>query len=269
MLHAPPSSYYPALQWLDPAAYADLSFVVLYEPDAALAAPAAYLWAEHAPPSESSSARTPIAPYAAAVLVVSRAFADAALAKAAAAVNDGAALPAGWRVAESDEEAAELAAADRSGSSVAAPASAPEADGDGMDVDEVEVVMPGAQADAAAAAPTLLPGVRSPADAALLAPPEFVFVIDCSGSMGGSRIKAARAALQARQAEAGQVLGIPSPSPPGFPPLPVCSLRSAPCPRAPASRSSASAPTSRPSSPRRPSCPRRRRTWRGSRSCSR
>lgn len=204
----------PSLQWLDPAAYADLSFVILYEPDAALAAPAAYLWAEHAPPSESSSARTPIAPYAAAVLVVSRAFADAALAKAAAAVNDGAALPAGWRVAESDEEAAELAAADRSCSSaVGAPASAaaPEAGGDGMDVDEVEVVMPGAQAGAGPTAPALLPGVRSPADAALLAPPEFVFVIDCSGSMGGSRIKAARAALQARQAEGGRAIRVPSP----------------------------------------------------------
>ncbi len=31
---------------------------------------------------------------------------------------------------------------------------------------------------------------------AVQAPPEFVFVIDCSGSMNGGRIQAARAALQ-------------------------------------------------------------------------
>lgn len=174
----------PKAQWLNPAAYADLSIVVDATPAPGTAsAPGAFLWSELA----VSSSRTPIAPFAAAVLEVKRAFADDVLERAAAVVAgvDCAALPASWRIAESDEEAAELAAADRTARLV------PSIDPEAMALDEVDVVMPGT-----GVVPVRIAGISSPSDATLMAPPEFVFIIDCSGSMAGSRIQSARAALQ-------------------------------------------------------------------------
>jgi hypothetical protein len=129
---------------MNPAAYSDLAVVVTYTQGASV--PGAYVWAELAELGGSGAASS-IDPFAAAVLVVSRTFADAALTKAALAVDSGVPLPTGWRVAESEEEAADLAAADRGAS----------ADADSMDVD---VVMPGSGGVA-----VRIPGATSAADA--------------------------------------------------------------------------------------------------------
>ena len=100
-------------QWLNPARYADLSLIVSLTASAAV--PGAYLWAELAALPSGSSAGAPLTPYAAACLVVTRTFAEGVLARATAAAAGGPAVPPAWSVAESDEEAADLAAADRSG----------------------------------------------------------------------------------------------------------------------------------------------------------
>lgn len=133
-------------------------------------APGAFLWVEPAvlvsaeskrdcASVTSGSAGCSIDSLAAAVLAVSRAFADDAIAAAVRATEGVAALPAGWRLAMSDDEADDLALADRSVRSY------PSGGGEAMDVD-VEVVMPWedpkaaglrASAASAAAAPSLPP----------------------------------------------------------------------------------------------------------------
>lgn len=109
--------------------YADLVVVVRLL-DESPATPA--MWAESAfAPLSCQHPGTEA--LAAAVLVVPRAFAEEALQKATLAIECGASLPAGWRVAVSDEEAEDLALADRR--DMGADSS------DAMDVD-TSIVMP-------------------------------------------------------------------------------------------------------------------------------